>query len=387
MNALRVDAVEVRLVDLELVRPTRTATGWHRLRPVVLVRVRTELGDGVGECSALAAPDYTAEYADGAAAVLVAHLLPRLLADGGRLEAAAPRPGDPPGDPLPLARAALRRMAGVRGHPMAKAAVEMAVADLECRLAGRSLAEALGAPAPRVTAGATIGIGEADEVARAVAEATEAGYRRLKLKIAPGSEAVAAAVRRQAPAVELAADANGSYLLEGHRRELAVLDSLGLALLEQPLAADALAASAELRRRLRTTVALDESVADRALLAAALRLGAAGAVSIKPGRCGGLTAASAAVEACAAAGVPCLVGGMFEAGIGRAAALAVAALPGVTLAGDLGASDRYFATDLTLPHVIGSDGMLAVPAGPGLGVTLLEEAPGRLVAGVRPGQA
>lgn len=383
--SVQIESAEVRLAELELVTPVVTAYGVHRHRPIVLVRLRTDLGDAVGECSALAEPDYTSEYAAGAAAVLRDHLLPRLLADGGRVTAAPASVAA--GSPLPLASAALARLAGVSSHRMAKASVEMAVADLECRVAGSSLASALGASRATVLAGATVGLGDPNDVSGAVAMAARFGYRRVKVKIAPGAVAGIVRARNEVPAVELAADANGSYRLDEHRRELDELDEVGLSVLEQPLARDDLLGHAELRRVLTTTVVLDESVAEPSMMTAALVLGAAGGVSVKPGRCGGVLAAAAAVRLCSQAGVGCLVGGMFESGLGRAAALAVAALDGVTLAGDLGASDRYFAEDLTAPHVLNPDGTLTVPQAPGLGVQLLREASGSLLAEVRPGRA
>ena len=354
---MRLIAVELTRLELELVKGLETSTGVLASRPVVLVRVVTDAGEGVGECAALAAPTYTAEYADGAEQVLATILIPRLFAVGDF---------DGPAG-------ALAALEVVRGHPIAKAALEMALLDAEGHERNRSLAASIGARSSSVVAGATIGLAPGTrEVLDAVEAAVEAGYERVKCKIAPGRDVgVLAAVRREHPGLVLLADANGSYRLErpDHRSALRQLDGLGLAALEQPLAAGDLVGHASLAVELETPVMLDESVPDLHALDNALALAACDAVSLKPARLGGIAAACEAVRRCVAAGVSCTVGGMLETGIGRAASLAVAALPGVDLPSELGASDRYFAEDLTAPHVLVA-GRLAVPDGPGLGIEL-----------------
>ncbi len=357
---MRLLAAELIRLELELARTVASGAGEHRRRPVVLVRLETDVGRGWGECAALAAPSYTEEHADGAEQVLADHLLPLLLRRAG------------PGEGV---EAALGRLAAVRGHPMAKAAIEMALLDAELRAGGRSLGVHLGATRTAVPAGATVGIGPPAAVLAEVAEAVEAGIRHVKCKIAPGADlSIVGPVREAYPGLDLSVDANGAYRLD--RREdldgLRALDALGLSAMEQPLAADDLVGHRELCRLLDTPVLLDESVPSLGLLEASIALGACDGVSLKPARLGGLLVARAAERRCASAGLHAGVGGMFETGLGRAASLAVAALPGVDLVGDLGPSERYFSPDLTEPvRLVG--GELAVPSSPGIGAEPLEE--------------
>lgn len=351
---MRIQAIEVRQVTLPLIAPFRTAAGTERDRHVVLVRVDGGDVEGWGECAALTGPTYTSEYAAGAAHVLVHHLAPALL--GRDVDAVAVAP----------------TLAFVKGHPMAKAAIEMATLDAELRYAGRSLAARLGATRRRVTAGVAVGlastIGELlDDVGRLVA----AGYRRVKLKIQPGWDVEPArAVReRFGEDLLLQVDANGSYAgVADAAARLSPLDPFELLLIEQPLAEDDLAGHAELAKRIATPICLDESITSVASAVRALELGACTAVNIKAGRVGGYLEAVRIHDACADAGVPVWCGGMLETGLGRAANLALAALPGFTIPGDLSASDRWFAEDLTEPFVL-HDGELRVPDGPGIGVT------------------
>ena len=362
--------VELHLVDLRLVAPLETSTGRRDRRPVVLVHLVADDGcEGWGECDALDEPTYTAEYAAGAAAVLAEHLVPRLLAGGSLAD------DDPVG-------AGLERLAAVRGHAMAKAALEMALLDLELRRSGLSLAAFLGASSAAVPAGATVSLGEPAAVAGAVDAALAAGYERIKVKVAPGRDVASLReLRRAHPRLALVADANGAYRLDepAHRRALLEIDELGLLALEQPLRAGDLVGHAELAAALVTPIVLDESVEGPDDLDAALALGALDGLSVKPGRLGGILAARRAHDVCLAAGLHLCVGGMFETALARAAHLAVAALPGFDLPGDLGASDRYFAPDLSAPHVL-IGGMLAVPDGPGIGRA---PDPGALAAATR----
>lgn len=349
---MRLTAVELRRVRLPLVAPFRTSHGTVAVRDALLVHVVAEEGEGWGECGALPEPTYTEEYVDGAHHVLRSHLVPRLLA--------APAVTADTVGPL---------LAGVVGHRMAKAAVELAVLDAELRAEGRSLADRLGGARSDVECGVSIGIHDSvpallHEVDRQLA----AGYRRVKLKIAPGwdVEPLRAARRHLGPDVPLQADANGAYSL-ADAEHLAVLDDLGLALLEQPLAADELVAHAELARRLRTPICLDESITSAAVARDALALGACAVVSVKAARVGGWLEAQRVHDACVAAGVPAWCGGMLETGIGKAANLALASLPGFTLPGDLSPSGRWYERDVTAPLDM-RDGCMAVPTGPGIGI-------------------
>ena len=361
---MRVAAVELSRLELTLDVPMLTSAGTHARRPLLLVRVETDEGVGYGECSALLEPHYTEEYADGAELVLAEHLLPR-LAERASFEDAA---------------AAMAHLAVVRGHRMAKAAIEMALLDAELRAGGISLAEHLGASTATVLAGANLGIGEPEVVLDAVAAVAALGYRRVKCKIAPGHDVeIVVAVRDAFPDLVVSVDANGAYDLGNaeHLTALEQLDGLGLAAIEQPLGPDDLLGHARLAALLETPIVLDESIPSAAVLEVALELGACDGVSVKTARLGGIEIARRVHDRCVEVGVHLSIGGMLESGVGRAAALAVAAMPGFDLPGDLGASDRYFATDLTRPHEL-DEGRLAVPSGPGLGVVPDEDVVGTL---------
>jgi O-succinylbenzoate synthase len=339
---VRIEAIELRQVSLPLAEPFRTATGTHDLVEKLLIHVITAHSEGWGECPVGLGP--------------------------GSLDA----------DAVDDAWAALRRGDAVALPPPAAGALETAGLDAELRATGVSLASTLGATRTAVDAGVAVGIAPSlaalvDDVERRVSE----GYRRVKLKIEPGwdIEPVAAVRDRFGADLALQVDGNAAYSLDdaGH---LAELDRLGLLMLEQPLPADDLAGHAALARRVRTPVCLDESIASEADLEQALALGACSIVNVKPARLGGLLAATRVHDRCVERGVPAWCGGMLETGIGRAANLALAALPGFTLTGDLSASDRYFESDLTEPFVL-DNGQLPVPDGPGIGV---EPLPGVLDA-------
>lgn len=348
-----ITAVELRRIRLPFRTPVRTATGTTAVRDVLLVRVDTTGGEGWGECAALAEPTYTSEYVDGAAAVLRTQLIPRLVAAaGGAVDSGA-------------VGAAL---APVRGHRMAKAALEMAVLDAELRTGGVSLAGYLGATRHTVEAGVALGMAPSvgallDDVARAMAE----GYRRVKLKVGPGwdVEPVRAVRDRFGDDLVLQVDANGVYSLAdaGH---LARLDPFNLVLIEQPLAAEDLAGSAELARRITTPICLDESITSAATATAALAMGAGRVVNVKPGRVGGYLEARRVHDACLAAGAAAWCGGMWETGLARSANLALAALPGFTLPGDLSPPSRYLDGDIVAP-LVARAGHLDVPDRPGIG--------------------
>jgi O-succinylbenzoate synthase len=244
-----------------------------------------------------------------------------------------------------------------------------------------SFAQYLGAVRERVPVGVSVGIpGSVTELISQVGGYLSEGYRRIKLKIEPGwdVEPVRAVRERFGPDVALQADANTAYTLSS-ARHLRALDEYGLLLLEQPLAADDLLGHAELARMLTTPVCLDESITSPRAVATALTLRACSVVNIKPARVGGYLAARAIHDLCAAHGIPVWCGGMLETGIGRAANLALAACANFTLPGDISATARYYAQDIT-PAFTLEDGHIAVPTGPGTGVTVLADVLDRLTA-------
>jgi O-succinylbenzoate synthase len=360
----RVRAVELRLVGIPLVAPFRTSFGEETQKVCVVVRVETDDAHGWGECVAGTDPGYSEEFNEAAWLVLRDFLCPPVLAAGdvgaGELD---------------------RVLAGVRGHPMAKAALVDAILDAELRARGVSLARYLGATTDRVACGVSVGIAPTTErLLEQVDGYLAQGYRRIKLKIEPGTDVErVAAVRGAHPDILLSVDANAAYRLEelGVFREL---DAYGLLMIEQPLHHDDLVEHAKLQAEIATPICLDESIRSAADAAAAIELGACRIVNIKQGRVGGIPEAVRVHDVCSAVGVPVWCGGMLETGIGRATNLALAALPGFTLPGDTSASERYFAQDLTEPFVLQPDGTMAVPAGPGIGVDPL---PDRLEACTR----
>ena len=347
----RIERVGLLRLRLPLVAPFRTSFGTTTGREVLLVRVETADAVGWGECVADAEPTYSPEYADGAQHVLREHLVPRLAA-AGEITAARVAP----------------LLEAVKGHPMAKAALETAVLDAELRAAGTSFGTHLGAVADRVPSGVSVGImGSVGALLDAVDGYLAEGYLRIKLKIEPGwdVEPVCAVRDRFGDGVLLQVDANTAYRL-ADARHLARLDAFDLLLIEQPLPEDDLRGHAALARQLRTPVCLDESIVSARSAADAIAIGACSIVNIKAGRVGGYLEARRVHDVCAANGVPVWCGGMLESGLGRAANVALAALPGFVLPGDTSASRRYYAQDLTEPFEL-LDGHLEVPTGPGLG--------------------
>ncbi len=370
-----VDGFELRRLRLPLVSAFRSATSTERERDVLLVRLLSDGGPGWAECVAPAGPYYTAEYVDGAAEVSRRFLFPCL--------AAAQRAAALPGAGL-AAHEVAAALAPVKGHAMAKAAVETAILDAELRRAGTSLGAHLGAVRDRVPAGVAVGVtASVPELVEAVGRHLDEGYRRVKLKIHPGwdVEPVRAVRERFGDGVALQVDANGAYTTSDAGR-LAALDPFDLVLIEQPLAPDDLCGHAELARRLRTPLCLDESITSAPAAAAAIAARACAVVNVKPGRVGGYLEARRVHDVCAAAGVPVWCGGMLETGVGRAGNLALAALPNFTLVGDLSASARYYHRDLTAELVL-DDGHIAVPTGPGLGVEPLPDVLAELTTSVQ----
>ena len=354
---MKLRGVELRRISMPLVAPFRTSFGTSTERDILLVRVETEDVEGWGECVADASPLYSSEYVDGCIDVLRRFLV-SMLAQHANLEAAAVGPA----------------LSGVKGHRMAKAALESAVLDAELRERGSSLAEYLGAVRKRVPCGVSVGIMDSvPELIDAVASYVEEGYVRVKLKIEPGwdLDAVRAVRERFGDDLSLQVDANASYTLADAGR-LAGLDPFGLLMIEQPLAASDLRGHAELAPRLRTPICLDESIDSAARAADAVAIRACSIVNIKPGRVGGLLEARRIHDLCRARQIPVWCGGMLETGIGRAANVALAALPGFTMPGDTSASRRYYTDDITQPFVL-EDGHLRVPTGPGIGVSPLPD--------------
>jgi o-succinylbenzoate synthase len=348
--------VELRRVRLPLVAPFRTSFGVELDRDILLVRVTTDSAQGWGECVAMESPLYSSEYADGAQQVIRDFLLPRLW---GLPELSAHRVG-------PAVEA-------IKGHRMAKAALEMAVLDAELRALDVSLGSWLGAVTEKVPAGVSVGIADSiPELLDTVDGYLQDGYVRIKLKIEPGWDVDAVrAVRERFGDIPLQVDANAAYRL-ADAGQLAKLDAFDLLLIEQPLPEEDVRGHAALARRVRTPICLDESIVSAQAAADAIAVGACQIVNIKVGRVGGLLEARRVHDVCAAHGVPVWCGGMLETGIGRAANVALAALPNFALPGDTSASNRYWSRDLVTEPVVLDNGHVTVPTGPGLGITVDE---------------
>lgn len=368
---MRITGIHLHHIELPFVHPFETSFGREDSRPTILVAVQANGLTGWGECVAQAGPWYSYETIETAWHVLRDVLAPMVL---GR-EFAAPQD-------------VAARFRPVRGHPMARAALENAVWDLFAQAQGVSLAQLLAEASSvargqvarlRVPVGVSVGIEPTlDELLSQVAGYVAAGYGRVKLKIKPGWDvAVVRAVRKRWPGLPLQVDANSAYTLT-HAATLRELDAFDLLLIEQPLHHEDMVDHAALQRQLRTPLCLDESIHSPEHARWALDIDACRILNIKVGRVGGFTAAVAVHDLCAERGVPVWCGGMLETNVGRAGNVALASLPNFTLPGDISASTRYFHQDIAEPNFeLNPDSTIDVPTTPGLGVRVL---PQRLAA-------
>ncbi len=351
--------ISLREILLPLKEPFRISSGVVSERRICLLELIDADGMvGWSECVAGEQPNYSAETIDTAWLAFREWLAPRVL-------------GRSFGEPHDVARAMDR---GVCGHNMAKAAIEMGCWELAARQRNVSLSELLGGTRDRVATGISIGIqSNPAALAERARAAFDRGYRKIKVKIEPGADVdYVRAVREELGAdVHMMADANSAYTL-ADADHLAQLDAFNLIMIEQPLSRDDLVRHAELQRRLKTPICLDESITsvDRAEDMIALRAGKI--INIKPGRVGGFTASKAIHDVCQRNGIPVWCGGMLESGVGRAHNVALASLPNFLLPGDLSPSARYWARDIVTPEwTMDTEGMVHVPrTKPGIGVEL-----------------
>ncbi|MCY3927728.1 MAG: o-succinylbenzoate synthase [Acidobacteria bacterium] len=359
--SLQIDSITLREIRLPLVEPFRISSGVTTTRRILLLELVD--ADGVStwsECVAGDFPNYSPESIDTATLAIREWLAPRVL--GRRFET----PED--------VSAALAE--DLRGHEMARAAIEMGAWVLAATKAGQSLSSLLGGTRKRIGTGISIGIQNSpEELAHKAEKALGEGYRKIKLKIKPGQDLpYLHAVRdRLGPDAPLMADANNAYTLDD-ADHLVRLDDLDLVMVEQPLAWDDVARHAELQRRMRTPICLDESITNIARAEDMIRLRSGRIINIKPGRVGGFTASKAIHDLCEANDIPVWCGGMLESGIGRACNVALASLPNFTIPGDVSPSSRYWARDVVSPEwTMDGDGWVDVPEGPGLGVEVDRE--------------
>jgi O-succinylbenzoate synthase len=356
----------IHSLEIPLVRPFRTSFGSQSVRDVVLVEAVSEAGvSGWGECVTMAWPGYSAEYTRGAVNVMREFLIPTLMP----LVVASEEGGT--STPAPdSVRSALALM---QGNPMAKSAIETALLDLWLKQRNLSLGEFLGATRDQVDCGVSVGISSSiEELMIEVGQYIDEGYRRIKLKVEPGWDVDALrAVREQWPEIPLQVDANQAYR-RSDADHLAKFDEFDLLLIEQPLPEDDLLGHRLISSVVSTPICLDESILSVDSAESAIEFGATTIINIKPGRVGGFLAARDIHDLCVERSIPVWCGGMLETGVGRAANIALAALPGFVLPGDTSASNRYYKEDVTEPFVL-VNGQLRVPTNPGIGVEPIAE--------------
>jgi O-succinylbenzoate synthase len=351
---VRIDRLEIRLCRLPLVAFFETSFGRVHHREFLLVRLDGDGHVGWGEGVAEATPYYSSETTDTAWHIITEFVAPRVL-----------------GRDFTHPREIFGALAAIRGHQMAKAAVEMAAWDLYARTAGVPLSRVLGGTRPRIASGVSIGIQDSlDDLVTTVARELAAGYQRVKIKIKPGWDLDAVTrLRAEFGDVPLMVDANAAYTVED-AAHLAALDGHRLMMIEQPLDYDDVMDHVTLQRALATPICLDESIHSVRAARDAIAAGACRIINIKPGRVGGHQESIRLHDLCAAHQIPVWHGGMLETGIGRAHNIHLASLPNFSLPGDIAASRRYYDPDLIDPPIdVAPDGTIAVPDGPGIGVT------------------
>ncbi len=342
--------LEIRLLELPLRRPMVAAHGTTEVRQLLVVGLRTTDGViGWGECAALPEPTYSSEFAEAAMLTVRDHLAPRLLAG--------------PVDPDDVGATST----DIVGHPMAKAAVEMAVIDAHLRAADQPLASALGVAGATVAWGGTVGEATMDDLVEQVGVLAEAGAHRVKLKIRPGHDVpVVATLAATFPDLELHGDANGAYGPGQIRRVIHAIEA-GLRVVEQPFAPTELDAAAELvAAETGAFVLADEAATSLEAIELLRRRAAADGVVVKPGRLGGLRAAVEVIDRLGDHDLRIAVGGMIESGLGRAALAPLAALAPVDVTGDLSPAGQWLEADPFTDLTITDDGRIAVPNGPGI---------------------
>jgi len=350
---MKLEKIELGIIALPLVRPFRTSFGTQTSREVLIVKVVNENGTtGWAECVAMSEPLYSPEYVAGCLDLMKRFLIPALKS----------KPTITAEEVAPVLKPFL-------GAPMAKAALETAILDAQLQDQKISLATYLGATKSRVACGVSVGIAnDLEALAEEVSSYVEQGYRRIKLKIEPGWDIAAVKkIRDLYPTILLQVDANQAYTRDDGKH-LAALDEFNLLLIEQPLDEHDILGHALLAKQVKTPICLDESIISLQSARDALELKATTIINVKPGRVGGYIESVKIHDLCLKNKIPVWCGGMLETGIGRAANLALAALPGFTLPGDTSASSRYFKEDVTAPFVM-IDGYLDVPNTTGIGIT------------------
>ncbi len=362
---MKIEQITIREIRMPLVHFFETSFGRITGRRILLVTVLADGAEGWGECVADEAPYYSEESVETASYAISRYFVPALL---GRTLAKA-------GDCVAL-------FARVRGHRMAKAAVENALWDAEAQQRGLPLWQLLGGSRREIPCGVSIGIQDTlEQLLDKIATELDAGYRRIKVKVKPGWDLdVLHRIRSRWPGILLSCDANSAYTLD-NLAHLQKFDEFHLLMIEQPLWNDDIYFHAALQRQLETALCLDESIHHPRDAQAAAELGACRIINIKVGRVGGFSSALGVHDICRDQGLANWCGGMLESGIGRAHNIALSTLENFTLPGDVSASKRYWKEDIIDPEVtVTADGWIRVPGSPGRGFALKEDLIEKLTA-------
>lgn len=356
---MQIDAIDQVHIRMRLKHPFQTSFGTQTDVDKILIAVRSDGVTGWGESPTSSTPGYSYETVHTAWHIQRDYLIPLLLAST-----------------ITGADDVGRVLRPVRGHPMAKAAIEAAVRDAQAQQAGTSVAAMLGATRDRVPVGVSVGVQPTeDALIERVERFLGEGYARIKVKIKPGWDVAPIARLREAfPEATFMADANSAYTL-ADRRIFTILDAYDLLMIEQPLAHNDLIDHADLQRELATPLCLDESITSVGRLREAVAMGSGRVINLKPGRVGGWAESVRIHDVCVDHNLDLWVGGMLESGVGRAHNLALAALPGVTLPGDISATARYWHEDI-VDHdfTLNPGGTMSLPKGPGIGVQVVPAA-------------
>lgn len=350
---MKIERIELRHIKMELISPFVTSMGIEYDEEHIIVRVDGEGLTGWGESVAEGTPFYSYETVQTAWHILSDFLIPSIL-----------------GKDISGINQAINSYSKVRGHMMAKAGLEAALWDLFAKSEGISLSQMLGGVRKKIDVGVSIGIqNSVPELIKKVEGYLSEGYKRIKIKIAPGLDMqFVEALHREFPDTLLQVDANSAYTLD-HIDLFKKMDEYSLSLIEQPLGYEDIFDHSKLQKEIKTPICLDESIHSLDDTRAAIELGSCRIINIKPGRVGGFTESKLIHDYCASMNIPVWHGGMLESGIGRAGNVALASLPNFTLPGDISASKRYYKEDIVEPEFrVNPDGTMDVPAKPGIGV-------------------
>jgi len=355
---MKVEAITLREIHMPLVHFFETSFGRTYSRRILLVTLHCEGVNGWGECVAGEDPFYTDEWSETAWPTLKRYLGPAIL--GQELASAA--------DCLPL-------FSRIRGHRMAKAAVENALWDADAKQKKLPLWKLLGGTRREIPCGVSIGIQDSvEQLLEKIEIELAAGYRRIKIKVKPGWDInVLGRVRSRWPEILLSCDANSAYRLDDleHLRQF---DNFNLLMIEQPLWNDDLYYHAQLQRQIKTAVCLDESIRHARDATAALETGACRIINIKVGRVGGFSEARKVHDVCHKHDIPVWCGGMLESGIGRAHNIALSTIENFRRPVDVSSSKRYWKEDIIEPEVMVSpQGFITVNEAPGTGYRVRED--------------